>query len=481
MEKSAAFVLALLMVSGTAMWGQTGAGALHHGAPNYSRNDIIVKFADGLSDLEKDLILDWYGCGVVRTCGPGQFHQVRIPTGLAPEVMVACFQAEPAVEYAELNHQVSIFFVPDDPYYAYQWNLDNTFTGGINAQAAWRVEQGDPNVIVAVLDTGIAFEDYQGFRGAPDLAETLFVPGYDFVHDNNHPNDDEGHGTHVTGTIGQSTNNEIGVAGIAFGCSIMPVKVLDNEGRGGHFTIARGIYFAAEHGARVINMSFGGAGNSRTLRDAVAFAYEQGVTIVCAAGNDFLEDNVPSYPAAYDDYCISVGAVRYDDTRAYYSNTGPHLDLMAPGGDVTVDQNHDGYPDGVLQQTFSVDPTDFAYFFFQGTSMAAPHVSGVAALLVSRGVTRPDKVRQAMELTARDAGLSGPDTEYGWGIVDAGAALNYRPPGDIDGDNLVGALDLAAFGDLWLQVGLAATPADFNADGNVDFQDFTVLGTNWLK
>ena len=454
---------------------------LAHDGSDHDANSIIVKFVEGLSGLEKDIILSEFGCLLMETCEPGQFHLIRIPEGVAPEIMVTGLAAETAVEYAELNHQVSIFFVPDDPYYSFQWNLDNDSTGGINTQTAWDLQQGDPNVIVAVLDTGVAFENYAGFLQAPDLAQTPFVPGYDFVEDDVHPNDDEGHGTHVTGTIAQSTNNELGVAGVAFGCSIMPVKVLDNEGVGDHFNIAEGIYFAVEHGARVINMSFGGAATSRTLRNAVAFAYEQGVTIVCAAGNDYLEGNATSYPAAYDDYCISVGAVRYDNTRAYYSSTGPHIDLAAPGGDVTVDQNHDGYPDGVLQQTFTLDPTDFAYYFFQGTSMATPHVSGVAALLVSRGVTEPDKVREAMEMTARDVGPVGWDMQYGWGIVDAGAALSYRVPGDIDGDNLVDAADLFDFCNLWLSDMPQALVADFNADGNVGFPDYVILAGNWLQ
>lgn len=396
------------------------------GTAGYSTGDIIVKFTEGLSGPDRESILDWYGCVILETCEPGRFHRVGIPAASTPAYMVACLRAETDVEYAESNPYASIFFEPNDPFYVYQWNLDNDVTGGIGLRMAWDLQQGDPNVIVAVLDTGVAFEDYEGFRVAPDLAETVFAPGYDFVHDDNHPNDDQGHGTHVAGTIAQSTNNDRGVAGVAFGCTIMPVKVLGREGEGTHFAIARGVYFAVENGARVINMSFGGPQGSRTLRDAVAFAYRQGVTVVCAAGNDFLEGNARSFPAAYDDYCIAVGAVRYDDTRAYYSSTGLHLDLMAPGGDLTVDQNRDGYPDGVLQQTFSLDPTDFNYFFFQGTSMAAPHVSGVAALLVSNGLTQPDEVRAAMEMTARDAGAEGWDTEYGWGIVDASAALRYQ-------------------------------------------------------
>ncbi|MDD5669695.1 MAG: S8 family serine peptidase, partial [Candidatus Omnitrophica bacterium] len=152
-----------------------------------------------------------------------------------------------------------------------------------------------------------------------------------------------------------------------------------------------------------------------------------GVTIVCAAGNEYQKGNPIVYPAAYDAYCIAVGAVRYDEARACYSSTGSYVDISAPGGDMNVDQNNDGYKDGILQQTFSNTPSNFGYWFYQGTSMAAPHVSGIAALLISKGVTGPDAIMNVLKATAKDKGPVGWDAEYGWGIVDAYAALNYVP------------------------------------------------------
>jgi serine protease len=397
--------------------------------PRHCSDDIIVKFIDECPAEDRDKIAARYGCAIAQSCEGDRFHRVRIPPEETPERMVSLLETEDAVEYAELNYYASVCLVPDDPYFfPYQWALQNDATGGINMEAAWDIETGDPNVIVAILDTGIAYEDYGDFRQAPDLAQTRFVPGYDFVNDDAHPNDDRGHGTHMAGTIAQSTNNDRGVAGIAFGCSIMPVKVLADDGIGDYFDIARGIYYAAENGAHVLNMSFGGPDRSRTIEQAVAFAYGSGATIICAAGNDFEDGNPPSYPAAYNDYCIAVGAVRYDDARAYYSNTGAYLDVVAPGGDLLVDQNGDGYPDGIIQQTFTTDPRKFNYYFFQGTSSAAAHVSGVAALLVSRGVADPDAVRAAIEGTARDVGPTGWDAQYGWGVVDAHAALLYGVP-----------------------------------------------------
>jgi serine protease len=443
--------------------------------PAHSMDDIIVKFVEDLSESDRDLLVSAYGCQVLETCEPGRFHRVSIPSDSVPEDLVAYFSMEEVVEYAELNHYASIFFEPNDPYYSYQWHLYNDATGGINTKAAWNIEEGDPNVIIAVIDTGIAYEDYQGFRMAPDLTETVFVPGYDFVNDDNHPNDDEGHGTHVAGTIAQSTNNDVGVAGVAFRCAVMPVKVLDYTGEGDYFSIAQGIYYAVDNGARVLSMSFGGPQDAETLEQAVAYAYQEGATVVCAAGNDYERGNEPSYPAAYDAYCIAVGAVRYDDTRAYYSNTGSYLDLAAPGGDLTVDQNHDGYPDGVLQQTFTVDPATFNYYFFQGTSMATPHVSGVAALLISSGVTQPDEVREAMEMTARDEGDDGWDAEYGWGVVDAYAALNYHAAGDVDDGTFAQASDMSDFSDLSVPTEPPAEPVYSDVDGTANSCDSAVL------
>ncbi len=360
------------------------------------------------------------------------FRTIKVPQNIAVKEALETYLQRFDVEYAEPDYIASAFFVPNDPYLHLQWNFDNYAGSGINAKAAWDISTGT-NVVVAVVDTGIAYEDYvdgaKSYYKAPDLASTCIVPGFDFINNDSHPNDDNSHGTHVAGTVAQSTNNSIGVAGIAHGACLMPVKVLDSNGNGAYSAVASGIRFAADNGAKVINLSLGGSASSQTLVNAIQYAYSKGVTIVAAAGNDGA--SAISYPAAYNDYVIAVGATRYDTQKAPYSNYGAGLDVMAPGGDTTVDQNGDGYVDGILQNTFNPNTKnrkDFGYWFFQGTSMATPHVAGVAALVISKGsAVTPVDVRNAIETTARDLGAQGWDSTYGWGLVDANAAVQYSP------------------------------------------------------
>ncbi|MBN2644921.1 MAG: S8 family serine peptidase [Desulfuromonadaceae bacterium] len=394
-------------------------------------SELLVKFKSGVSANEIAALHARHGALELAVSRFSGVRRIKIPPGKAVADMVAAYAQNPNVEYAEPNYIAHAFMVPDDTYFLYQWHFEP-----INLEEAWDVSTGN-GVVVAVVDTGIAYEDYQqpvqinrvkwgtiDYSHAPDLAQTGFVQGYDFINNDTHPNDDEGHGTHVAGTIAQSTNNNLGVAGIAFNASLMPVKVLDNTGSGSYDAIADGIYYAADNGADVINLSLGGSSPSITLENALAYAYEEGVTIVCASGNDGYADSI-SYPAAYDAYCLAVGATRYDDTVTGYSNRGSSLDLTAPGGDTSVDQDGDGYPDGILQQTFGDDPAAFDYYFYQGTSMAAPHVSGVAALLISQDPSRtPNEIRAILQESATDLGQPGWDPDYGWGRLDAAAALN---------------------------------------------------------
>ena len=401
----------------------------------YVPGEFIVKFKPSASEQTINSLNSSHGVSVIYTSSYTGFRLLSTPEGKTAEEMVEIYQENGNVEYAEANYLAYAMKAPNDELYMHQWHLDNSSYGGINAEAAWTISTG-AGTVVAVLDTGIAYEDYSdknsagsnsNYQKAPDLSGTFFVEGYDFVNNDGHPNDDSisGHGTHIAGTIAQSTHNGFGTAGVAFNAFLMPVKVLDSYGAGTYADIAEGIIWATENGAHVINLGFGGTEPSMALESALAYSYNRGVILIAAAGND--GSGGLSYPAAYDDYVIAVGATGYNESLAYYSNFGLGLDLVAPGGDLKTDRNGDGYGDGILQQAYKVggnDTVSWGFSFMEGTSMAAAHVSGVAALLIANGnATSPAEVRQALEATAEDKGPAGWDIRYGWGIVDAYAAL----------------------------------------------------------
>jgi serine protease len=310
---------------------------------------------------------------------------------------------------------------PNDPRYNEQWNFQM-----IKAEEAWPVTKGK-NVIVAVIDTGVAYKDTKKGKLARDFKNTKFVEGYDFVKRDRFPNDDHGHGTHVAGTIAESTNNNEGVAGLAFEAAIMPIKVLSASGGGSSADIAEAIRWAADNGANVINMSLGGPFPDKLMKSACEYAKKKGVTIVCAAGNSGREG--VGYPAAFPE-CIAISAVGPKGDPSFYTSYGKEVALAAPGGD-----NQVGGPAGlILQNTVRPDGNGSMvddYFGFQGTSMASPHAAAVAAMVVAQGVRDPDDVKAVLQKSAQRK--SGDPKKYGAGILDAASAVKMAANVRADG------------------------------------------------
>jgi serine protease len=328
-----------------------------------------------------------------------------------------------------------------------QWALAGPF--GINAPQAWsQVASLDANggegVTVAVLDSGVAYADRGPYRRSPDLAGARFVKGYDFVDDDPYPNDEFGHGTFVASTIAASANNAYGTVGVAYRARIMPLRVLDFEGRGYPHTIARAIRYAAAHGADIINLSLElydappappvprSVTASRSVRSALTEARRRGVLVVAAAGNSF-DARVPG--SRYDTLALNVGGTTEHGCLGSYSNHGPGVDVVAPGGGADANIPDDPHCTPALPSGRDISgvsfPTGEPRHFeilprFRGTSTAAPHVSGVAALVIASGILgrhpKPAAVEEHLERTARDLGAPGRDRFYGFGMVDATAA-----------------------------------------------------------
>jgi serine protease len=388
----------------------------------YLDREVLVSIADNGDGVASMQIEKDFGLSTIAVIEEIGVTRLLIDGGedeaMAVKAMVNRLEGDHRIKFAEPNYLARSMAGTNDSYVSYQWNLEQ-----VNAEEAWQYSTG-AGTVVAVLDTGVS--------SGPDGLTNL-LQGYDFYYNDSDPSDRDGHGTFVAGTIAQNTNNNTGVAGLAFNASILPVKVLGDNGYGDINAISNGIVYAANQGADVINMSLGSAYPSSTMESACQYAYNQGTVVVAATGNEYASSI--GYPAAYDTV-IAVGSSRVDGSRPAYSNYGSGIDLLAPGGDLSKDQNGDGYADGVLQET--IQSGRWTYTFWEGTSMATPHVAAAAAMLKSYGVTDPDDVYTALVSTATDVGSAGYDTQNGYGVLNVAAALDFASGGNADDDTSSG-------------------------------------------
>jgi serine protease len=455
----------------------------------YDRGHVIVRFRDEADTPARMRAISSATRSGAISARPSyaNFDVVTMDANEDAEAVARALSTRAEVQYAQADYRVHTMMVPNDPLYqSMQWNLPL-----IGMEKAWDIQpQAGSNITVAVLDTGIAFLndtftanipafiDDQGMpypalgnQTIPYSAATQLITSgrivapFDFIWNGaRQPLDFDGHGTHVSGTIGQLTNDNIGLAGVAFGVKLMPVKVIDSvwddifgaPNVGTDAVVARGIRYAADNGAKVINMSIGRTGPPDTapaVEDAIKYAVGKGVFIAIAGGNEFESGNpkeVLADIASRVQGAVAVAAVDRNATggdrkctgttgspscHAYYSSAGSWIELSAPGGSERQ-FGRDGY---IWQQTFDFNfvetyllpPSSYhaprfdvlANVGYIGTSMATPHVSGVAAMLIQQGITDPAAVEAALERFAVDLGTPGRDDMYGYGLIDARSAL----------------------------------------------------------
>lgn len=372
---------------------------------DFAPGELLIRFESGVSAQSATQALSTYGAARVRALYKSEVELWRVPAG--EELALAeTLSALPNVAYAEPNYLVhALETEPNDPYYQ---NNDQWAHNIMHSALGWDITTGTDDVIIAIIDSGVDTTH-------PDLnVGNKFVPGYDYIDNDNTPNDAHGHGTHVAGVAAAATNNGIGVAGTSWGARIMPLRVLDAEGSGNDAAVIEAIDWAVDHGAHVINLSLGGIRGNTALHNAIIDARDNNVVVIAAAGNcgasnyeanGCEEQDQPVYPAAYTE-SFAVAATNSGDTTGDFSNRGEYVDIAAPGVNIWST-----YPDSQLAQ-------------MSGTSQATPYVAGLAALILSLDPTlTPDQVEAIIEQNAIDRGPSGKDIDYGHGRIDIGATL----------------------------------------------------------
>ncbi len=389
-----------------------------------AETSLLVRFDDGLPAPVREGVGS--GLGRLEMSADGLTAKLVLDPGVDPASALGAVRSTLGVLYAEPEAWRSAELTPNDPQYASEWGLNNARDVDIDAPEAWDISTGQASTLVAVIDTGINLTH-------PDLVGRIWtnpgeiagngvdddndgyvddVHGWNFVNDTNNPADDHGHGTHVSGTIAAATNNATGVAGVDWNAKILPLKFLDSSGNGSDFDAAAAIRYAADVGAKIINASWGSGDFSQTLYDAIAYARGKGVVFVAAAGNNGRNtDTTPFYPASFDlDNILSVAAVASDGSLASFSNYGARsVDVAAPGVGILSTVRGGGYGTS------------------SGTSMAAPHVSGVVSLLVGMNPTSDPAslIARVMSSTKPLASLAGKTVSGG--IVSAARALAQSP------------------------------------------------------
>jgi subtilisin family serine protease len=397
----------------------------------FAAGEMLVQFEPGVSEGEMQAFLAEQGLSSRDAIPALGLWQVEVDGGQAAPLLVS-LRGNRLLSFAEPNAFAQLWAEPNDPYWPRQWNMR-----AIKAPAGWDLATGNSGepVIIAIIDSGIDLTH-------PDLRDKI-VAGYDFIEKDTTPQDENGHGTHVAGIAAATGNNGEGVAGVSWGAQIMPVRVVNAEGKCTVFDVAAGMVWATDHGARVLNLSLGfpligvlmsqGLMGADALRAAVDYAYQHDVLIVVATGNEYQKLDLPGYPAAYP-HVVAVGAVDTRNEHAYYSNAGNYVDVVAPGGELGSLHDTSGVfstmPD--YQVALTKEGVATGYDTLQGTSMAAPHVAGLAALIwAANPALSNEQVAAIIEGTAQDLGPRGRDGCFGAGLIDVQRAVKAALSGQV--------------------------------------------------